>query len=47
MKKLNQKTRTSMGIKTFDFKKEIETAITSEELRKRTTEFIKSLNWKR
>ncbi|PKP18740.1 MAG: hypothetical protein CVU07_01300 [Bacteroidetes bacterium HGW-Bacteroidetes-23] len=31
----------------FDFKKEIENAITGEELKKRTTEFIKSLEWKK
>lgn len=31
----------------FNFKKELETAITSEELKKRTTVFIKSLEWKK
>lgn len=31
----------------FDFKKEVETAITSEELKKRTTSFLKSLEWKK
>jgi hypothetical protein len=31
----------------FDFKKEIVTAITGEELKKRTTAFIQSLEWKK
>lgn len=30
----------------FDFDKELKKAITAEELKKRTTQFIKSLNWK-
>jgi hypothetical protein len=30
----------------FDFKKELETAITADELKKRTTTFLKSLEWK-
>lgn len=47
MKKFNQKLRLSNEIKPFDFKKEIEKVITSEELRKRSTEYIKSLNWKK
>ena len=33
--------------KTFNFKKELETAITAEELKKRTTSFLKSLEWKK
>ncbi len=31
----------------FDFKKEIANAITGEELKKRTTAFIHSLEWKK
>lgn len=31
----------------FDFKKEIETAISADELKKRTTTFLKSLEWKK
>jgi len=31
----------------FNFKKEIENAITAEELKNRTTAFIKSLEWKK
>lgn len=33
--------------KSFDFESELKTAITSEELKKRTTDFIKSLEWKK
>ena len=33
--------------KSFDFKKELKSAITSEELKKRTTAFIESLEWKK
>lgn len=47
MKKIKKEFKISSQIKAFDFKKEIETAITSEELRKRTTDFIKTLNWKK
>lgn len=31
----------------FDFKKEIKGAISSDELKKRTTVFIKSLEWRK
>lgn len=31
----------------FNFKKEIKSAISSEEFKQRTTEFIKSLEWKK
>lgn len=31
----------------FDFKSEIKSAITSEELKKRTNQFLKSLEWKK
>ncbi|MCZ8196232.1 MAG: hypothetical protein O9267_01340 [Flavobacterium sp.] len=31
----------------FDFKKELETAISADELKKRTTTFLKSLEWKK
>jgi uncharacterized protein YjgD (DUF1641 family) len=31
----------------FDFKNEIKSAITAEELKKRTTAFIKTLEWKK
>ncbi|WP_395045311.1 hypothetical protein [Flavobacterium sp.] len=31
----------------FNFKKEIKSAISSEELKNRTTKFIKSLEWKK
>ncbi|MDY0090786.1 MAG: hypothetical protein RBR78_10545 [Flavobacteriaceae bacterium] len=30
----------------FDFEKEIKNSISSDELKKRTTEFLKSLEWK-
>lgn len=30
----------------FDFEKEIKNCISSDELKKRTTEFLKSLEWK-
>jgi hypothetical protein len=33
--------------KSFDFDKELKTAITSKELKKRTTDFIMSLEWKK
>ena len=33
--------------KTIDFDKEINMAITGEELKKRTTQFLKSLDWKK
>ncbi len=33
--------------KSFDFKKEIKSAISSKELKQKTTEFIKSLEWKK
>ena len=33
--------------KSFDFKKEIKSAISSEVLKQRTTDFIKSLEWKK
>ena len=33
--------------KSFDFKKEPKTTITSAELKKRTTAFIESLEWKK
>lgn len=29
----------------FDFEKEIQNAISSDELKKRTTEFLKNLDW--
>lgn len=31
----------------FDFDKELKKTIIAEELKKRTTQFIKSLNWKK
>ncbi len=31
----------------FDFEKEIKNCISSDELKKRTTEFLKSLEWKK
>lgn len=31
--------------KPFDFDKEIQNAITADELKSRTTEFLKKLNW--
>lgn len=31
----------------FDFKKELENSITADELKKRTTTFLKSLEWKK
>lgn len=31
----------------FDFDKEINTAITADELKKRTSDFLKSLEWKK
>lgn len=31
----------------FDFKKELESSITADELKKRTTTFLKSLEWKK
>ncbi|MDR2205097.1 MAG: hypothetical protein LBE36_02910 [Flavobacteriaceae bacterium] len=33
--------------KPFDFDKEIKDAISGEELKRRTTEFLKSLTWKK
>lgn len=33
--------------KSFDFKKEIKSAISSEELKQKTTEFIRCLEWKK
>lgn len=33
--------------KPFDFEKEIQNAITADELKKRTTEFLKKLDWKK
>lgn len=33
--------------KPFDFKKELKNAITGEELKRRTTKFLKSLEWKK
>lgn len=47
MKKIKNELKNSSQIKASDFKKEIETAITAEELKKRTTAFIKTLNWKK
>lgn len=31
----------------FDFEKEIQNAITSEELKNRTTQFLEKLNWEK
>lgn len=32
---------------TFDFEKEVNSAITADELKNRTTDFLKSLEWKK
>ena len=47
MKKIKKEIKTSSQIESIDFKKEIENAITAEELKKRTTTFIKTLKWEK